>query len=286
MQFFVTLPDGEIICSNCASATSDIKCPVCGNIFACPPGGPVKCSDLHCNSRLHTWFSRFAAVLSLPSIEHDELMRLVANHTVTMFSDVLLIEPYASLKIKASISKFLTAITPVAICNNVAIFHQVAAICRGSSDTLLYFLRNPDRLLTELSGVSGAESFVNWLSDPYILCTITTLVESDQLMLASDGPLFEGAPIFRGRHISVTGKFKRGSIDDIVTILTSYSAEVTVGITSNADCLIIGDLNENNDGRSIREANERGISIYSEDVFFSMFDLDSDLSAQFSFKSC
>ena len=278
---FITTPDNKIVYSNCKKQLDKkIKCPICGNLFECPDHGPVRCTDLSCPSHLHSWVSRFTHVLELPTISADELFDKIEAHDVTCFLDVLLLPKYKDIHIETSLFRFLKAIIPAEICVNESVFSKVAAVCGNSTDTLLYYMNNLSRLRTELDDcIKYADKLLSWLSDPYISCTIAALIESDQITICDDGSLFEGAPIFRGKRIAITGTFRRGSVDTVMNILKSYDASVTVGIQGHADCLVIGQLNERNDGRSIQAANAQGIVIYNEDAFFEYFDIDKDIAS-------
>lgn len=257
-----------------------LTCKFCGNTFAPPKSGPVCCSDPHCVSKLYPQLRHFCAVLNIPLMEYETLLSNISAKQVTCFTDIFILPEYQELKVTTCLSKFLQAIVPIEVCADSSIFSRLAATCNNSFKTLVYYMNNPSRLLMDADYRSCMfDRLVSWLSDSYNILTITTLVDSGQFIIQESAKKFDGAPIFRGKHIAITGKFKRGDSAEIVSILQSYSAEVSVGVTPDTDCLVIGSLHDGIDGRSVKEANKRMITVFDEDKFFAEYDIDADLAA-------
>ena len=139
-----------------------------------------------------------------------------------------------------------------------------------------------DRLRIDMAEQSNSlmlKRLIGWISDPYNATTLLTLLDSNQINIVETDKKFEGAPIFRNKTIAITGKFKHGDLAEIASILRSYEATVTINIKGHADCLLVGDLNENIDGRSIQLARENSIAILNESQFFAQFEIDNDISS-------
>lgn len=273
-----------IYSSTSSNSNMNIVCPVCGNSFSCNDSGPIVCSDPNCASHLTEWFSHFCHVAKLLEMPNHDLMEAILNKSVTCFSDIFLLPPYSELTCDLDLFTFLRAIVPTDVCSNDVVLSRLCALSGNVLDTFYYYLRNLDRLAIELSDLSSTPQvarLLEWLSNPYITCTITTLLDNNQFKLSDSGKLFEGAPIFRGRSIAITGTFRRGSSKDIMNIFKSYGADVTIGFQEGSDCLVIGELNDRNDGRSIQRANASGTPIHMEDAFFTQFDIDADLNQHF-----
>lgn len=288
------LTKGSVVVSDSAStiiysstshnSNMDIVCPVCGNLFSADHSGPVRCTDISCASHLVEWFSHFCYVAKLPETSNHDLMEAILDKSIISFSDILLLPQYSELTCDLDLFTFLRAIVPTDVCSNDTILSRLCALCGNMLDTFHYYMHSLDRLAIELSdSLSNTQvtRLVEWLSNPYIMCTIITLLDSNQFKISDGGKLFEGAPIFRGKSIALTGTFRRGSIKDVMNIFKSYDADVTVGLQESSDCLVIGELNEGNDGRSIQRANASGIPIHMEDAFFTQFDIDTDLNQHF-----
>ena len=92
---------------------------------------------------------------------------------------------------------------------------------------------------------------------------------------------FDGAPIFRGNTIAVTGKFRRGDYSEIKSILSSYAANVVPSIEMGhklPDVVLVGSLNEGISGEMMHKAKTHNIPIRYEDSFFAQFEIDKDLA--------
>lgn len=277
----ISEPDGTLVWSNRSPiADRHIKCATCGNSFECPTEGPVKCTDPDCLSISYPRFVQFATALHLPQLSYSQYQSYVKAKLLTCCSDILTLTEYSELSIETTLFNFLQAVIPSDICNNAAILQKVANVCRGDADTFKYYLNNPNRLLIECPATDVITGrLLSWLASPSNISTLHAFIDSPQVVIKKSLKKFEGAPIFRGTTIAITGKFRRGSLSEIESILRSYQADVTIGIQDKADCFVIGELDEENDGRSIMLARASNILTYHEDEFFGYYDIDRDLAA-------
>ena len=105
------------------------------------------------------------------------------------------------------------------------------------------------------------------------------MLKSDQIKIKSVSKKFEGAPIFRNKTICITGDFKHGTLEDIVSILQSYSAKVVTKFDNTVNCVVIGHF-ENEDPQIAQLATSYNVPIYSEDSFFKSYEIDLDIKKQ------
>ena len=258
-----------------------LTCSCCGNIFMSPESGPVSCSDPHCVSKLYPNAVKMLNTFGLPVIEYDKFKKYVDKKKILCLTDLLLLPEYKSSLIAIALSKLLQSVVPVEVCADTSEFMKISYLCNHSSKTLRYYVENPDRLRIDMATQMNSlmlKRLVDWISEPYNATTILTLLDSDQINIIETDKKFDGAPIFRNKTIAITGKFSHGDSSEIVSIFRSYEATVTIGISEHADCLVVGDLNENIDGKSIQLARENNIPTFSESQFFAQYDIDADIS--------
>ena len=277
----VTESSGKIIYSSTQKNDKidrEITCSYCGNRFISPVSGPVECSDPNCVSHVYVQLLHLTTVLSLPVISFDKFNEYVGQKCILCLTDIFSLPEYTNTVTELTLPKLLQSVIPVAVCSNIDIYYKIAALCNNSIKTFRYYIDNPTRLAMEFNNPTVKEmELINWLSQAYNASTITTLLDIPQLHIVTSNKKFDGAPIFRGKHIAITGRFKHGSTDEILSILSSYDGKVSVGCDTDSDCLVVGGLLENIDGHSMRTAEANNIYIYDEDTFFSEFDIDSDL---------
>ena len=89
--------------------------------------------------------------------------------------------------------------------------------------------------------------------------------------------MFDGAPIFRGKRIFITGSFKHGSMEEISSILNSYSAEVTFDYEGKIDLVLVGDISEGVNGVAVKNAVSLRVPIMKESDFFKRYEIDDDI---------
>lgn len=279
--------NGQLIHSTTQPAmkpkVSRLTCDFCGNNFIIPDSGPVCCTDSHCVSKLYPQVTRMLSTFELPVLDYDKFKKYLDKKKILCLTDVLLLPEYKNLKVSVTLPKLIQGAVPVDVCPDSSEFLKISHVCNNSTKTFRYYVENPDRLRIDMSHRMNPlvlKRLVDWISTPYNATTLTTLLDADQIIVTQPDKKFDGAPIFRNKTIAITGKFKHGDSEEIVSILKSYSAEVTVNLQDNkADCLVVGDLNENIDGKSIQKAREYNIPILNESYFFAQYEIDDDISA-------
>lgn len=275
---------GEIIYSTCTDGkkrdkrTSKLTCSICGKQFVAPTVGPVCCDDDHCRSKMYPDICHFLKVLNLPEMSHERFNKLILSGDVLCLTDVLLLDEYKELEIVTSLDKLLESVVPLNVCPNASVFTMFTNRCNNSVQTLEYYMTNPSRLVTDLNISSiFVKRFVDWLSDGYNITTIETLLNSENIKLVDKIKKFEGAPIFRGKTIMITGKFLHGDMNEIMSIIQSYEARVVTQFTNDVDAVVVGQLKEEIDGGALQNARQNNIVIFEEMDFFERYEIDDDL---------
>lgn len=260
--------------------SSKLTCSICGKTFISPRSGPVTCNDAHCMSRQYPNVCHFLKVLNLPEISYDKYIKYVKNGDILFLPDIMLLPEYEDSTATLSLSKLLRAATPVDVCPDSTIFTVVASRCGNSIKTLKYYINNPNRLKIDLNIDSiSVNRWISWLSDSHNVRIIETLIDDcDNIIIDNVNKKFEGAPIFRDKKIALTGRFRHGDMEEVMSILRSYSAEVVTDVDDSVGCLIIGGLKENIEGRCVQYARSSNIPIFDEDEFFKRYEIDDDLA--------
>ena len=259
----------------------DIKCPVCHKMYtAGVDDAPVQCNDPHCLSHGYNDALKMMKVLNLPSLSYDSYKALVSSKKIICLTDLLELPPCKDQEIKATLATAMYAAIPTSVVPNFDILERFANKCNNKVDTVVYYLENPLRIETDLDITDPiVKRFAKWLQDPYNVSTLTTIFS--QVKIDSKLQKFDGAPIFRGNTIAVTGRFKRGDYPEIEAILRSYSANVVPSIELGQalpDVLLIGSLNDGISGQMVQKAKAHNIPISYEDDFFVKYEIDDDLA--------
>ena len=172
------------------------------------------------------------------------------------------------------------AAIPTSVVPNIEILERFANKCNNSVESVVYYLENPLRIETDLDIMDPiVRRLAKWLEDPYNVSTLTTIFA--RVKISEKLQKFDGAPIFRGNTIAVTGKFKRGDYREIESILMSYAATVVPSIERGQDLpdvILVGSLNEGISGELIQKAKLHNIPIVYEDEFFVKYEIDQDLA--------
>ena len=264
---------------NAAMKLTTYICPVCHSRVILPPTGPCQCGDRNCLSRLYPDACKMLTTLSLPTMSYEAYKKLVDNKDIICLTDILTLDNYKDENVCITLPEALFAITPVDVVPSIAFFEKFIGMISNSLDSLMYYLKNPRRILTELIDCNESQRFANWVSDPYNLTSVTTLLSAVEIKGRSKK--FEGVPMFRNNSFVLTGDFKRGSYKNVASILESYEAKVLPDLDLTSDipnAVITGGTNENISGRIIKTAKSANISIVDEDSFFNMYGIDDDLS--------
>lgn len=256
-----------------------IHCSVCGKSLVVPVRGQTCCEDVHCVSKLYPHIQHFLGSLKLPEMAYDEFKSYMKKKDITCLMDVLILDKYKDLKIECTLSTILFAIVPLSVVRNIDFFQQFTNYL-GSVEALDYYIQNPDTILEDLNlNRLMSRNFIDWLKDPANVLELETIINSDQVNILPIMKCFEGAPIFRNKTICITGKFRRGTLEDIVSILQSYSAKVVIKFDNSVDCVVIGHF-EDEDTSITELAAGYHVPVYSEDSFFKSYEIDLDIKKQ------
>lgn len=256
-----------------------INCEYCGKVIIVPSKGKVCCADSHCSSVILPHVEHMLNTLSAEMISRDEFMDYAkeVNHIVAL-PDILDLDKYKDKKFTVEISKLLYAVVPVTIIPNINVWDYFCSSCNNSVDSVKYYIQNPDKIMDDLNiDFNHFRRLHHWLQDPQNVNDVIGMIEHENIEVVASGKKFEGAPIFRGKSIYITGTFAHGNLEDIKSILSSYSAEVYDKFNTAVDCVIIGDLHERTSGRDVNKAKQMRIPIFEEKDFFAKYDIDNDL---------
>ena len=259
----------------------EVKCPVCGKI--CILGRddtPFQCDDPNCLSHSYPDATKLLRFLDLEPLEYEDYRKAVDKHDIQCLTDVLELPQYRDIEIETTLACALGAVVPASVVPNFDILERFANKCNNSIDTVKYYLKSPRRIETDLDIVDPmVVRFIRWIDDPYNVTTVTTIL--DRVKIVEKHAKFEGTPIFRGNKIAVTGKFKRGDLHEIESILRSFQAEVVSSIELGEDLpdvIVTGSLRDGISGQMIQKARAHNIPIQDEDSFFAYYELDEDMA--------
>lgn len=253
-------------------------CTYCGKVFDLPAKGPATCTDAHCSSLLVSPIEQLLDNLGLVVPETSIIAKWIADGSITSVSDVFILPEYAKVEVKTSLSRLLRALIPTSVIYNDDVFTVFEDRCLGSLETFIYYINNTERILEDFGTIHrDLFKLVNWLAVPWNSSNLLTLLNSGQISIVHRERKFEGAPIFRGKTIYITGDFIRGSLTDIASVLESYSASVVLSFSNLVDCVLVGGKQENIDGPSVHAARNLNIPIMQEEEFFLNYGIDEDL---------
>lgn len=251
----------------------------CGKIIHVPESGVVQCEDSHCVSRMYPAIVHLLSTLGLPVISYDRYQDLVWGGSWISMSDIFAIDEYKEVNIDVTLSRLLQSIIPVQILSDTSVISAFTNRCNNNVNSILYYMHHPDKISIDLSmDRTQVQPLCSWMSDPCNISDFESLLSLDQIHIIDTDKKFEGAPIFRSKNIMLTGAFQHGSIDDVASILRSYSATVVTQFSENINCIIIGDLLEDVNGVAVRKAKQLHIPIFQESEFFAEYEIDKDLA--------
>ena len=258
-----------------------LVCEYCGKLISVPEKSKrFTCSDSHCVSVIYNRVNAMLTNLGFDKISVERLHECAeATGNIVSLPDILDLDEYKDLKITVDAPKILRAVVPTSVIPRFSDWTVFCNKCNNSVDSILYYLKNPDKLMLDLE-LDGAvyRRLYDWLLVPENLFDVVGMIEHPNITVVSTGKKFEGAPIFRGKSIYVTGTFKHGSYEDIRAILASYSAEVYDRFNTAVDCVIVGSMHEGVSGKSVQKAKMMNIPIFEEDEFFQRYDIDTDIA--------
>lgn len=254
-----------------------MHCSICGKLFDVPEHGIVMCLDKHCKSKWLPQINRILNAFRLPEMTQSRFDDVVSG--LVQISDIFELDEYKDCKINGSLSDILIALIPSTTSQNLKTINKLAAKCKNTVKPFLYYINNPRMIAYDLDvDPLECKGLINWLSDTYNQQDVESLIDLPQMTITAQGKYFDGPPIFRNKSILLTGSFRHGTIDDIKSILKSYSADVVYDLSPNINCILIGDILENIDSKAIRYCKSNNIPVMTETQFFTQYQIDEDLA--------
>lgn len=265
------------------NVSRETKCPICGKLTKVPAKGFTTCSDEHCVSRIYNNIKQITNILNLPALSFDEFTKMITkkNKDITCIADILNLDRYKDIKITTKLSTLLHAVIPVSVVPNEEYFIQFVNSA-GSLESVIYYLHNPGTIAGDLRlNPIMTERLTKWLYDNFNVLMLDTFLNYENITIEVSTKKFDGAPIFRNKNICITGKFRNGSLTEIMSILESYSARVFASVNgtniNKIDCVLVGNL-RGEDPEIVTLAQEYSKPIYEELEFFKSYEIDKDLA--------
>lgn len=259
-----------------------INCQFCGKVLEVPKTSiRFTCTDEHCVSVLFNRVNNMLSKLGYDTLELERLREYAKEYNnILSLPDVLDMPEYKDKKTTIDAPNLLSAVVPTSIVTRFSDWTVFCNKCNNSVESIIYYVKNPDKMMFDLN-LDGSvfRRFHTWLQSPENVLDITGVMSHPNVTVISTGKRFEGAPIFRGKSIYVTGQCMHGGFEDMRAILSSYSATVYDRFNTAVDCVIIGGLHEGVSGRDIQKAKQMQIPIFEEADFFRQYDIDSDIAA-------
>lgn len=256
-------------------------CPVCGAPLDTSVYGRTKCSDKNCKSYLYVRIIRLLQELGLPQISADRFKHEVAAGHLTCVSDIFLLPELAELKVHTSLVHLIQGLCPHLRQNEKNALHTFINRCSNSISSVEYYLQHPEVARCRIDVyVPGLDAVLDWFAIPENWTALESLILNDQnIIIDSSLKSFEGDPIFRGTTIAITGSFIHGTLDDVESILNSYSATVVRQFTDAVSIVLVGSQFSDIDGNMIQQARQAGRAVVNEVEFFKQYNIDDDLRA-------
>lgn len=253
-----------------------LHCDICGKALTVPASGFTHCHDDHCPSRIYPIIQHFIEVLNLPKMPFDVFLNHIKTGKIYCLIDILLLDEYKDIQIECTLSKLLFSVVPIELCRNIEYFQQFVNHL-GSIKAFDYYIENPDAIISDLSlNPIYSKNFANWLKDPSNIVELKSLMDCEQIKINPVHKKFEGLPILRNKTICVTGKFIHGTLEDIISIIQSYSGKVVTSFDNSVSFVVVGHF-ENEDPNIIELAIGYHIPVYGEDDFFRYYGIDADM---------
>ena len=261
----------------------NIVCAYCGKSIRVPVSGEVVCSNTHCTSTIVLDIMHFCNCLGISTmgLTADNFVELIRNKQITCLTDIFTLPQFASLSnINATLATLVRSVVPVSIIAPNDIFVLLANRCSNNERTVRYYLLNPSQIQPDLNITHPQlNTLVAWLSDGCNLSDILSVLDLPMITIQNADKKFDGAPMFRGKRLYITGKFIHGDSAEIISILQSYSAIVVTQMDDTVNGVLVGGKQEDIDGSAIKYANRQNIPIMNELSFFKQYNIDADLQA-------
>lgn len=260
-------------------APPTITCPICGKKYSVnTSGAAVSCIDNHCPSKLYPQICRMLIKFGLAPMPEQDFSAHIRTGKIKTLKDVLELPEYAQYEITTTLSNLIEAITPMQLLagdlDSISKFvHQAS-----SGTAVSYYIHNPEMVNADLKmSKPFAQRFKEFWSDNYNVDMYDAFLDVPDITIVAPEKKFEGDLIFRNKLICLTGDFKHGSYDEMISILKSYAGTAVVEFTSQVSFVLVGHLGTP-DPYIIERARAHKIPIYRELEFFSAYQIDDDLS--------
>lgn len=254
------------------------QCPNCHKMVAVPENGPTLCDNDYCTSLLYPRIRQMLSKFQQPVISFEDFEAYVKDGSIQSLLDVFMIPQYRDSKISTSLSTAMSALVPDSdLCEDA--IRRLCNNCKDTLDTLIYYLHNMDKVYSDFRiDLKSLDPVSDWFSNDLHISELEDLIHIPNISIVHNNKLFDGAPIFFGKTITITGEFTRGAHSRIADILSSYSATVVEDEVLRSQYLVTGGKQENVNGNLIQTAKLHRIPVVDENTFFELFDIDSDLA--------
>ena len=252
-----------------------ITCPACGRSYRIT--SESCCDDLHCISKRYNQFKKLTRLFNIPDISYPYYISLMKSYRFTSISDILVIDEFKDFKASCTIFDLLRVYLSCAEVDDVTL-SKFSAGCNNSKSRLEYYIHSPDSLVDDMNLDSRyGSNLVKFFKDTVYSSEILDILYLNNFSLSVENKMFDGAPIFRGKRLFVTGSFKHGSLEEISSILSSYSAQITFEYEGKIDLVLVGDISEGVNGVAVKNAMSSNIPVMHESEFFKRYEIDDDI---------
>lgn len=263
--------------SSVQNKQESIKCPVCGNMFVPRLGTDTVCTDPHCNSRLFIPTNNMLCAYKLPKLSYEKYQSVCKDYGREFSIPDVLNLPEYNYAINVDLPTLLYGIIPRDVMADYNSIKLLCNRCYNNPDNMMYQMSNPG-VLAKNSDIPEVSNLVVWVRDERNLKDIEKLLNNKNIVICDTNRQFNGAPVLRNVKAFITGDFLHGTSQDIRSIISSYSGSY---VNQVADCnvVIVGGTQMNIDGRAIKYARDKGLTILDENTFFSRYSIDEDLDS-------
>lgn len=245
----------------------------------------LTCDNSLCSSKQFVRTNRLLTGLSLPTLTEEEYIKKVGDKTTICIADMLDILGYEDDSINTTLSDAIYSVIPVMSVRVKEPIQNLCKNCNFNLKSLEYYMLNTDSILSDLpmQDNKNLRDFIAWISVPENYSEVCAIIGSTKLHIKNidDEKKFDGAPMFNGKKIAITGTFIHGDESEIIRILKSYSATI-VNDASQADCLIVGSTMSDINGKQVKLAKSKRVPIFDEVEFFNSYEIDKDLAENLS----
>lgn len=260
--------------------TWENRCPVCGGPIQRSGTGRTTCTNNSCFSKLYPKCTHFLKTLHLPGITHDRFIHEFGPTPGAVVSDLFTLPELSELCVRTTLPVLIKACVGELSADQYRAVSSFVYRCNNVIKSVCYYLDNPDLLRSRVDMYSPQlEPIITWFEDTSNMMTFRALLDTPQIQIDTILRKFEGAPIFRGCKILLTGEFIHGTEEDVESILNSYDATIVHEMSDEVSFILVGSTLSNINGRWIQEATRANKPVYYEIEFFKAHEIDDDLNA-------